>query len=205
MRYLEDTVHIAGAGVVLNADLFYGVGIGRVLIDSIGLILSHQIVRVDMTLKVEGGIAADRIGLSGQVLQGAGQVEQAKYYNDGRQEPHHRLKPDLEPPQQGTVALIQSPAQLLRVTHSQDSRRFGLLRGQVGVKFQQGVLVVLQVGGEFGGDGVVVGREADKGAHLPAKCLAAIGGHTLTSIHNGWPRIPVWVTGRAGLRRRRSP
>ena len=139
--------------------------IGRVLIDRIGFILSHQIVRVDLPLKIEGRISADGIGLAGQVLPRVRQVKQAEDDDNGRQEPHHRLKPDLEPAQQGTVAFVQGPAQRFRVAHGLDGRLLGFLRGQIGAKLQQSVPVVLQVGGQLGGDGCVVRPEADKAAH----------------------------------------
>ena len=67
------------------------------------------------------------------------------------------------------MALVQRPADGLRVPHGGHGPRLRLLRGQGGVPLPQGVHPVLQVGGQLGGNGVVIRPEADSAAHLSAE------------------------------------
>ncbi len=65
------------------------------------------------------------------------------------------------------MALVQLPADLLRVAHGLQGLGGGLLPGQAVLR--QGGGAVLPVGGELGPDGGVVGAEADEAAHLVAE------------------------------------
>ena len=79
--------------------------------------------------------------------------------------PHRHPEQDLKPAGQGVVALVQFPAKGLRVPHGGHRPLLRLLGGQRGVPLQQGVPVIFHVGGELGGNGIVVRPEADEGAH----------------------------------------
>ena len=67
------------------------------------------------------------------------------------------------------MALIQFAPQSLRVPHGGHRLCLCLRLGQRGVSFQKNVPVIFQVGGQLGGNGVVIRPEADPAAHLSAE------------------------------------
>lgn len=101
---------------------------------------------------------------------------------DGQKQesPDRRPEPDLEPPQEGAVALVQLFSDFLRIAHGVH----GLLDGYVGGKAPrlQGGGVILQMGGELRRDGGVIGGEADVRAHPGAEAVDMVAVHGVTTF-----------------------